>query len=268
MREDIAVFIFCLLSCRVWYLSHVCSPLWKDCNSNIGSEAGSWVEGGEAELTPQCSDPVLAESSRLTSPTSPFPGLATVSPPRAVTSAGPVEVREIAGSPGNWKKETWFFVFWVLFYSNFWKKTCFILQSLWVVTKNPRHHPQYSKENEGVPEKFKDETLGRQIVSYVGLRAKLYSLLMVDDELEVSKKVAGSGIKRHVLNRVLNHQRYLDCLNGLEIAVVREKTFKSKGHRLFTIETERNGGTCYDDKRYFFEDKCRTSLAYGHYALR
>ena len=40
-----------------------------------------------------------------------------------------------------------------------------------------------------MPEKFKDETLGRQIVSYVGLRAKLYSLLIVDDELEVSKKV-------------------------------------------------------------------------------
>ena len=119
-----------------------------------------------------------------------------------------------------------------------------------------------------MPGKFKDETLGRQIVSYVGLRTKLYSLLMVDDELEVSRKVAGSGIKRHVLNRVLNHQRYLDCLNGFENGVVRQKTFKSKGHRLFTIETERNAGTCYDDKRHFFQDKCRTSLAYGHYALR
>ena len=135
-------------------------------------------------------------------------------------------------------------------------------------SKNPPHHPLYSKENEGVPGKFKDETLGRQIVSYVGLRTKLYSLLMVDDELEVSRKVAGSGIKRHVLNRVMNHQRYLDCLNGFENGVVRQKTFKSKGHRLFTIETERNAGTCYDDKRYFFPDKARPSLAYGHYSLR
>ena len=106
------------------------------------------------------------------------------------------------------------------------------------------------------------------IPPYSRLRTKLCSLLMVNDELEVSRKVARSGIKRYVLNRVLNQQRYLDCLGGIENGVVWQKTFKSKGHRLFTIETEWNAGTCYDNKRYFFEDKCRTSSAYGHYALR
>ena len=43
----------------------------------------------------------LRRSKKLPNELPPFPGLATVSPPRAVTSAGPVEVREIAGSPGN-----------------------------------------------------------------------------------------------------------------------------------------------------------------------
>ena len=135
-------------------------------------------------------------------------------------------------------------------------------------SKNPPDHPFYNTENEGVPGKFKDETLGRHITSYVGLRTKLYSILMVDDDQKASRKVAGSGIKKHVLDRVLNHQRYLDCLNGLENGVIRQKTFKSKSHRLYTIETERNAGTCYDDKRYTFADKHRSSLAHGHYSIK
>ena len=96
----------------------------------------------------------------------------------------------------------------------------------------------------------------------------LGSLLMEDEDLSESRKAAGSGINKHVLDRVLSHERYLACLNGQENGAVRQRTFKSKGHQIYTIETERNAGSCYDDKRYFYEDKSRSSLAHGHYSLR
>ena len=95
----------------------------------------------------------------------------------------------------------------------------------------------------------------------------MYSILITDDDAE-SRKVAGSGIKKHVLDKIMTHQHYLQCLDGHENGVIKQKTFKSKGHHVFTIETERNAGTCYDDKRYFFADKNRPSLAYGHYSIR
>ena len=94
-----------------------------------------------------------------------------------------------------------------------------------------------------------DETLGKQITSSVALRTKLYSLLMVDGDFSESRKAAGSGFKKHVLDRVLTHERYLACLNGQENGVVRQKTFKSRGHQIYTIETERNAGSFF----FFFK---------------
>ena len=135
-------------------------------------------------------------------------------------------------------------------------------------SKNPPHHPLYSTENEGVPGKFKDETLGKQITSYVGLRTKLYSILTVDDDLFEERKFGASGIKKHVVSKVLTHDRYLECLNGLENGVIRQKTFKTKAHQVYTIETERLAGSCYDDKRYFFADGNTMSLAHGHRSIR
>ena len=135
-------------------------------------------------------------------------------------------------------------------------------------SKNPPEHPLYNLANEGVPGKFKDETLGQQITSYVGLRTKLYSILMVDSQGGKRRKVAGSGIKKHVLDRVVTHDRYLECLNGDENGVIRQKTFRTRGHRIFTIETERVAGSCYDDKRYVFQNKNMSSLAHGHYSIR
>ena len=135
-------------------------------------------------------------------------------------------------------------------------------------SKNPPEHPLYNLANEGVPGKFKDETLGQQITSYVGLRTKLYSILMVDRQGGKRRKVAGSGIKKHVLDRVVTHDRYLECLNGDENGVIRQKTFRTRGHRIFTIETERVAGSCYDDKRYVFQNKNMSSLAHGHYSIR
>ena len=44
--------------------------------------------------------------------------------------------------------------------------------------------------------------------------------------------------------------------------------FKTKAHQVYTIETERLAGSCYDDKRYFFADANTMSLAHGHKSIR
>ena len=56
----------------------------------------------------------------------------------------------------------------------------------------PKSHQLYSTENQAVPGKFKDETSSKIITEFVGLRSKLYSLIIEGEKKE--KKVA-KGVK-------------------------------------------------------------------------
>jgi hypothetical protein len=59
-------------------------------------------------------------------------------------------------------------------------------------------HPCYSKKNDGVMGKMKDEKKGKIIVEFVGLRAKQYSVLDEDgSELKKAKGIAKATLKKH-----------------------------------------------------------------------
>ena len=57
----------------------------------------------------------------------------------------------------------------------------------------PTDHPNFSLANKKVLGKFKDETAGKPIIEFVGLRAKMYSIL-----LEGSEKKTAKGVARYV----------------------------------------------------------------------
>jgi len=50
---------------------------------------------------------------------------------------------------------------------------------------------------------FKDEASGKQIEEFVGLRAKLYSYKMAEEDHKKCK-----GIKKNVVNKTLTHEDY------------------------------------------------------------
>ena len=62
----------------------------------------------------------------------------------------------------------------------------------------PKDHFLYSTENQAVVGKYKDEMEGNIITRFVGLRSKLYSLTIQDEEKE--KKVA-KGVKKCVIEK-------------------------------------------------------------------
>lgn len=97
----------------------------------------------------------------------------------------------------------------------------------------------------------------------MGLRAKLYSIKIKKDGTS-QQKLASAGTKSRVAARELNHQRYLDVLNGANEFHIRQTTIQSREHRLYNIQQTRVALSAIDDKRYVLEDG-RSTRAHGHY---
>ena len=83
------------------------------------------------------------------------------------------------------------------------------VERLFDMTSNyPADHESGMKVgvNKKVPGMFKDEAGGKQILEFVGLRAKLYSYRMKDFEEKKCK-----GVKKAVVRKSINFEDYKKC---------------------------------------------------------
>ena len=126
----------------------------------------------------------------------------------------------------------------------------------------PKDHVLYSTENAGVPGKFKDEVQGAAIAEFVGLRSKLYSLLLEDG----SRKMAACGVKKTVADSIMTHEAYKKTLFNSNDVAIKQNVLRSVKHDVFLTTCSRTSLTSYDDKRWI-QDSGITSLAYGHYKI-
>ena len=123
----------------------------------------------------------------------------------------------------------------------------------------PKDHPLYSPRNAKVLGKFKDECHGIAPLEFVGLRAKMYSLLVSRELMKMTAK----GVKSSYIEKHVNHQTFLHTLQNKTCTTAEFLNFRSRNH---TIETQQIKKIClsaYDDKRFLLWDG-KNSLAYGH----
>ena len=124
-------------------------------------------------------------------------------------------------------------------------------------------HLNYSDHNAKVVGKMKDECGGILPLEFVGLRAKMYSLLLPGDK----EKSTAKGVKRSHAQKYVRHDQYKNCL---EHELQTEETFhilQSKNHEIKTARVNKIALSCYDDKRYLLPDTADT-IAYGHFRLK
>ena len=126
----------------------------------------------------------------------------------------------------------------------------------------PENHPLYNTKNKGIPGKFKDECNLVQIKEFIGLRAKLYSILL-DDENE---KRATAGVKRNVAEKKLRHVKFQDVFDNQNMFDITQRVIRHQKHVLYTEEKTRVGLSAYDDKRYILNDM-QSTLPYGHWRI-
>ena len=98
--------------------------------------------------------------------------------------------------------------------------------------------------NKKVIGKFKDETSGLPIKEFIGLRSKMYSVLL-DNETE--KKTA-KGVVRSVVKKELSHATYKNILETSGKMYSNMKVIRSQKHQIFTMEMRKVSLSAFDNK--------------------
>ena len=125
----------------------------------------------------------------------------------------------------------------------------------------PVNHSVYSNLNKKVLGKFKDETAGVPIKEFVGLRAKLYSYKVGEQEEKKAK-----GIAKNVVKKEIQMDDYRRVLLEGSIIYRSMQTFGTNKHQIYTKKVNKVALSGSDDKRVIQKDGI-TTLAYGHYKL-
>ena len=123
-------------------------------------------------------------------------------------------------------------------------------------------HPLYNTVNKSVRGKWKDEKSGHIIEECVFLRAKCYSMKMVDNK---NDSMAAAGVRK-AAQGLLTHRDYKDALFESTSLYVNQMRFGSVNHQMFTYRESKCALRPFDDKRYQINKF--DSIPYGHYLLR
>ena len=94
---------------------------------------------------------------------------------------------------------------------------------------------------------IRDRCNGTAPLEFVGLRSKMYSLLVSREEAKMTAK----GIKKSFVKKHVKHSMFLQTLQNKSFTTAEYLSFRSRNH---SIHTQRNFKIClssYDDKRYF-----------------
>jgi hypothetical protein len=131
----------------------------------------------------------------------------------------------------------------------------------------PRNSPYYDPTNAKVIGKFKDEACGKSIIEFVGLRPKMYSFTVADEEGGTpAEKIRAKGIQRAACKNI-RHADFLRQLHEPTENMLINRRIGSKLHRVYTYEFSKRGLCAFDDKRYICENGIDT-IAHGHKCLR
>ncbi|KAJ0172472.1 hypothetical protein K1T71_000525 [Dendrolimus kikuchii] len=125
-------------------------------------------------------------------------------------------------------------------------------------TNNIFGFPQLNKKKLGF---FKDESNGKIVKEFVGLRSKMYAIQTENKLISKAKGVNKSVTKRMTM------QNYKSCLFDKNIKYDTMYRFRSIKHTIFTQQINKVCLSYNDTKRFILPNNVDT-LAWGHYKLR
>jgi hypothetical protein len=114
-----------------------------------------------------------------------------------------------------------------------------------------------SNHNKAVPAKFKDECADKVAKSFIGLKAKQYSILLSDQSI----KRACKGVPRRVA-ATYTHDLYREVLYENKQVMCESTRIECMRHQLYVVRRQKAAMNGFDDKRYSLDPI--HSLAYGH----
>ena len=112
----------------------------------------------------------------------------------------------------------------------------------------PKNHPSGIRKkllNKKVFGTFKDETSGEIIQEFVGLRSKLYSFRMFEQDEHKTCK----GIKKNIVKETIIHEDFKQCLFGGGEQYRTMNVMRRYRHKLYSEEVNKIALSADDDKR-------------------
>ena len=125
----------------------------------------------------------------------------------------------------------------------------------------PKEHYLHNTKNKKVLGKMKDECAGKPIIEYVGLRPKMYSILMDEHVIKKAK-----GIRKYVVKKNMQHDHYKEALFDKKIFRHDMNMIRSYNHQIYGLCVNKISLSPLDTKRWIADDGVNT-LAYGHYRI-
>ena len=130
----------------------------------------------------------------------------------------------------------------------------------------PKDHPAVALGfkvgcNKKVIGMMKDESAGKQITEFVGLRAKCYAYTVDGKD---SKKC--KGVKKGIVKKRITIGDYRQCLYSYKPMLLPMNVIRSHSHELYSETINKVALSAADDKRVIQDDLIST-LAIGHYRL-
>ena len=141
-------------------------------------------------------------------------------------------------------------------YEEFW-----VDKNLFDNSEYPKSSKYFFNDNKKVIGKFKDEAAGKPILEFVGLKSKMYSYKIEDNEYKKAK-----GVKKLVVKKEIKHSDYLDVLFNNKTMHHQMNTIRSESHQINSYHLNKISLSPYDDKIYLLDDAI-TSYAYGHFKI-
>lgn len=129
-------------------------------------------------------------------------------------------------------------------------------------------HPKFTLEKKAMLGKFKNE-LGseKKCVRFVGLRAKCYSLKLVDKKKEKTDKCIAKGLGRVAIKNRLNFKQYANTLETGQNVRHSFASIKSHKQNVFTVMQRKKALSHFDSKRYLLSCGIH-SYSYGHFFIK
>ena len=127
-----------------------------------------------------------------------------------------------------------------------------------------KEHENYNTDNHLVPGKMKDEMGGKIIDEFVGLRSKMYSVTVQNQQ----DKKAAKGFLRSI-QKDIRHEDYLRCIDETTDLSFTGHKIHQEHHQIFLSEVTKKGLCAYNDKKYIDKKGFRNfnCLSFGHYKL-
>lgn len=126
----------------------------------------------------------------------------------------------------------------------------------------PSSHKCFSEVNKKELGFFKDEMGGEPISEFVGLRSKMYSFKVGQEQTKRLK-----GIKKSALDNKITFNDYLEALKTEKEILTSFYLIRSKKHVISTVLQNKVSVSPFDDKRYILSDGIHT-MAHGNVKIK